>query len=301
MARPQLWTVVGVLLLFTLVSINFSVIYVFNLTQAYVDELRSVTTDKDQIKNSVMKWLTADHIDDLKGILSFSSKQIERVMMLDHEGVPHNFMLDVSSDGEYGYLAYHIARHHPRISKFVLDIGAYDGLLGSNSYNFFQAGWNGLVVEPHPKHFGNLKKNLARFVNKGQSIGFARVAMSDYDGEGQLHQFGDAEGMENSLKDVSIATNQALDGQTLAVQIRKVSTLCEEFNVPRKFGVLSIDAEGVGDKILKSFLDEGYRPTYVIYEWLGMPASSTQPLEKAGYRMLATIGFNQIWMSGEDE
>jgi hypothetical protein len=38
-----------------------------------------------------------------------------------------------------------------------------------------------------------------------------------------------------------------------------------------------------------------FRPDYVIYEWLGMPADSTRPLVEAGYEKVAKIGFNEIW------
>lgn len=65
-------------------------------------------------------------------------------------------------------------------------------------------------MEPHPDHFNSLKHNLNRFVNRGQRIGFARVAVSNFDGAGVLHQFGDAEGMENSLMDVSMESLKAM-------------------------------------------------------------------------------------------
>lgn len=79
------------------------------------------------------------------------------------------------------------------------------------------------------------------------------------------------------------------------MRVVKVDTLCNEFDIPKNFGILSIDAEGVGDKILAAFMKAGYRPSYVIYEWLGMPAESTEPLIAAGYTKVAKIGFNEIW------
>ena len=73
-----------------------------------------------------------------------------------------------------------------------------------------QNGWSGVVVEPHPGHFNSLRKNLERFVHRGQRIGFARVAVSDFDGDDTLHQFGDVQGMENSLKNISMDKLNAL-------------------------------------------------------------------------------------------
>lgn len=47
-------------------------------------------------------------------------------------------------------------------------------------------------------------------MERGQPVGFARVALSDYDGEGKLYVFGDNEGMENSLQRESMEQLQPL-------------------------------------------------------------------------------------------
>jgi|APSaa5957512622_1039677.scaffolds.fasta_scaffold11832_1 FkbM family methyltransferase len=38
----------------------------------------------------------------------------------------------------------------PKNDGFFLDIGAYDGVLGSNTYFFEQVGWSGICIEPNP-------------------------------------------------------------------------------------------------------------------------------------------------------
>ena len=52
-------------------------------------------------------------------------------------------------------------------APFVVDIGAFDGVIASNSHNLLQLGWSGLLVEPHPEHFQlavNSKRGLIRKV-----------------------------------------------------------------------------------------------------------------------------------------
>ena len=44
------------------------------------------------------------------------------------------------------------------------------------------------------------------------------------------------------------------DGYLTTVPSLTVPTFCQRYNVPLKFAVLSIDAEGVGDKVRKSLL-----------------------------------------------
>jgi hypothetical protein len=41
---------------------------------------------------------------------------------------------------------------------FYLDIGANDGISGSNTYIFEQIGWNGICIEPQPDVYKILKK-----------------------------------------------------------------------------------------------------------------------------------------------
>ena len=40
---------------------------------------------------------------------------------------------------------------------------------------------------------------------------------------------------------------------------REVARRCE---VPARFGVLSVDAEGVGDKVLHEWIDAGFQPQW---------------------------------------
>ena len=44
----------------------------------------------------------------------------------------------------------------------VVDMGAFDGLLGSNSYNLIRGGWSGLLVEGLPSTFIQLNETINR-------------------------------------------------------------------------------------------------------------------------------------------
>ena len=44
---------------------------------------------------------------------------------------------------------------------FFLDIGAHDGVTGSNTFFFEKLGWDGICLEPIPSVFDKLKKNCA--------------------------------------------------------------------------------------------------------------------------------------------
>jgi len=75
----------------------------------------------------------------LRGIAAFSAEGIE-------------FVQDFSRDGEQAIIEKFFGDF---IGRF-LDIGAYDGVTGSNSRALAMKGWSGLCVEPGPAQFAKL-------------------------------------------------------------------------------------------------------------------------------------------------
>ena len=69
----------------------------------------------------------------------------------------------------------------------------------------------------------------------------------------------------------------------------------------KRFGVLSIDAEGVGDKVLHAWIDGGYRPEMIVYEKMHNVERfdvTKAYLEGYGYKYLIKLGFNHIPIEG---
>ena len=62
-------------------------------------------------------------------------------------------------------------------NKFVVDLGAFDGKLSSNAYNFFQCGWDGLLVEASSANMKLTKQHTQQFLENGQNIKYEQVAV----------------------------------------------------------------------------------------------------------------------------
>jgi hypothetical protein len=82
----------------------------------------------------------------------------------------------------------------------------------------------------------------------------------------------DAVTMESSLTGQSALQQKRrreLGGsaQTISVPVLTVKSLAARCNVPLRFGILSIDAEGVGAIVLHQWIDAGFRPSYIIVCW----------------------------------
>ena len=71
--------------------------------------------------------------------------------------------IDVSSAGEAMYILERIQNldvNRTNWEKLIVDIGANDGLLSSNSYNFIRWGWSAILVEPQSYQLDFAKRNL---------------------------------------------------------------------------------------------------------------------------------------------
>jgi hypothetical protein len=81
-----------------------------------------------------------------KCVLTSLPQLIDRLVVHDHK-----LLVDYSDSGEFAFL-YHRMRSLNVLSdpknQLVVDVGANDGLLSSNSFNFVQLGWSAVLVDP---------------------------------------------------------------------------------------------------------------------------------------------------------
>lgn len=206
--------------------------------------------------------------------------------------------IDVSSSGETLYILERIKnleRNRTNWQKLVVDIGANDGLLSSNSYNFIRWGWSAILVEPQSYQLDLAKRNLQGYVNQhnDQYVYFVNAAISDYDGTAKFLFSPDIVAMESHVVSGNLRSKAVID-----VTCYSVRTFATKYEVPRDFGILSIDAEGLGSKILHQWIKLGYRPMYIIHESLHDPegiVDTSSKLHEAGYIYLTKLGWNHIF------
>ncbi|KAH3806089.1 uncharacterized protein LOC127835133 [Dreissena polymorpha] len=203
--------------------------------------------------------------------------------------------LDVSSSVEATFVMKQMQKYrHQPWQKLVVDIGANDGLMSSNSFNFIQRGWSAILVEPQKGQLEMAKKNLYGFTNQspGQKVTFVEGVISDHDGTETMLLSPDVVSMETR-----VIPNSGDSVLTITVNSYSVQTFAKKYDVPKYFGILSIDAEGLDVKILKQWMDLDFRPMYIIVEFLHQPNQDTgrESLEKLGYHRIGRIGFNHIY------
>jgi len=194
--------------------------------------------------------------------------------------VRENSMFNVDQDfsqyGEQQIILDFFSRQTRPYTRYCVDAGAYDGVVGSNSRALFLSGWAGLAIEPNPRAF----VRLARLYADRPEIKLVQMALSDQKRSAVPMKFsigpaGVAEedqwmyGQVSTLHDDfarSYEIEHAYRYVTELVEIDTLSNVMRANRVPRDLGFLSIDCEGEDLKIVKELDLNTYRPLLLCIE-----------------------------------
>jgi FkbM family methyltransferase len=136
---------------------------------------------------------------------------------------------------------------HPPKNRTFCDVGAFDGVEFSNTRILSESGWTGVLVEPDPSAFGDLKKNCS-----GLNHLLLNVAVGD------TTKRRDGVRLMIPAKDHMFATclpeeRQRLDFKKwseVPVPLMSLREVLNRFGRPVDF--LSVDAEGMDVEVLES-------------------------------------------------
>jgi FkbM family methyltransferase len=180
-------------------------------------------------------------------------------------------------------------------SRWVIDVGAHDGVDGSNSRGFILEGWKALLIEPLPAVFDQLRVNTAGFRN----VILEQCACAEIEGDATFHIGLDGpDGQTSSLceDEVWIANRS---GEDIKVQVQRLDSLLKKHNCPADFALLLVDAEGMDLEVLKSLDFSHYRPAVICTEiYQSNPLkekSKAEFLAAGGYRRRVRVGSDTIW------
>ena len=231
----------------------------------------------------------------------------ERLVTIDKNGdYSGRMVVDLSWDREFSLIAALLEKRTPKprdFEDFAVDLGAFDGKISSNSYNFFQLGWGGLLVEANSDSMQLTKDHTKQFLDLGQRLVYEQVAVVNKPlkpGEPkQMRLVQYANPTENALETMvrkkDWKTAKILDkAKWNVVDKVDIVALFKRNKVPLKFGLLSIDIEG-GDAtgMVCMVIANNYEPEYIIIE-----AGSTPPCFRksdAPYEFVTKRRYNRIW------
>ncbi len=212
--------------------------------------------------------------------------------------------IDFSQYGEQAHILRYF-EEHGSAPRFVIDLGAYDGEIGSNSRALIVQGWAGLLVEPDPRTFAR----LAILYAERPDVMCLRCAVSDTPGHLDM-QFttGPVDtSTEEAWKYAQVNTLETgMAGRVAAelgyqyvrhpVPVATLESVLDWVHAPREVGFLSIDCEGVDVKIVRSMDFSRCRPWLISVEC----DDSSRPmmdaaLRPAGYEEYARTQANTLF------
>jgi len=149
----------------------------------------------------------------------------------------------------------------------VVDVGAHDGYKWSNSWPLIDAGWTGLLVEPHPQYCNSIHE----LYKKNDKVTLVESAISNYEGSTELY---DGKSLTTIIKDFAEACNDVawarghISGKTFNVKVSTIDKVLEENNVKPNFEVFTLDIEGSEKEALEGFDILKWSPKMAIVETL---------------------------------
>lgn len=147
-------------------------------------------------------------------------------------------------------------RRFPPTNKFLVDVGAL-GRMYSNTWGFLSAGWKGILIDADPDRTEVIRKEFA-----GLDAEVIQVGVSDATGELEFHLHS-AIGHNSFLKDWYPQTKS---GKSVSVRVRPLADILRERHVSCDFDLLSVDTEGMDERIMKALLSSEYRPRVIVTE-----------------------------------
>jgi FkbM family methyltransferase len=165
---------------------------------------------------------------------------------------------------------------------FFVEVGANEPQHGSQSWQFEQAGWTGILVEPQPELAERLRQTRrARVVAAAcSSPGNVGAMMTLY-----------LSGPHSSLKP-ELAVAGVVPEATIEVPTRTLDDILAEAHAPAPLDFVSIDVETHELDVLRGFDIARWCPRLILIEDHVTSLATHRYLTRAGYRLIRRTGLN---------
>jgi FkbM family methyltransferase len=211
---------------------------------------------------------------------------------------------DFSQHGEQPLILAWLAQYG-EVPRYCVDAGAFDGITGSNTRALLLLGWSGLLIEPDPRTFAQLRKVYA----DRPDVRCLRRALSHRSGlrRMQLCQGPPGTPPETAWHYAQVNTFHRPFAETYVRDHRyqytsiwvRVTTLTKALHragAPKEIGFLSVDCEGEDLAVLSGLDLSQFRPHLLSVECDDntRPTFSTY-LGSRGYKYYASTVSNSLF------
>lgn len=197
-----------------------------------------------------------------------------------------------SQHGEDRWLERHF---RGRRDGFFVEVGAYDGVVLSNTFFLESIGWRGLLVEPNPEKAARCRENrpLAKvFECAAVAPGAGAEVTFDVVEGGEVYSTSSM-----SAEHGARLAGYGLQSRKILVAARTLDAILEDARLPR-VDYVSIDVEGGELEVLRGLDLDRWHPDVVMIE---VNERTRRPeirdvFTSSGYVYLRSIGINDVYV-----
>jgi FkbM family methyltransferase len=183
------------------------------------------------------------------------------------------------------------------VNGTYVDVGAQDAKVDSVTKWFYDCGWSGINIEPHPDYFAQLTRERPRDIN-------LQIAVADADGAAQFCFVRESGLSSLDMGAAVIAAKHGLASEVGTVRVRTLDSVLAEH--PRAdIHFLKIDVEGSEAKVIASIDLSKHRPWIILIEATEPASTATtwhcfeSVIVERGYQRVHFDGLN-VWYLREE-
>lgn len=146
-----------------------------------------------------------------------------------------------------------------------VEVGAANGIKGSNTLYFEQLGWDALCIEPNPKQFDSLaehRKNVAHYA-VSDSVGKMDLTIFDV---GEKNIMSSLTSLKPDERLVEAHEHIINNSYKVEVEVETLPNILEIAKYPTKIDFISVDTEGTELDVLKGFDFDRYDVSLFVVE-----------------------------------
>jgi FkbM family methyltransferase len=165
---------------------------------------------------------------------------------------------------------------------FFVEVGANAPQQGSQSWQFEQAGWTGVLVEPQPELAERLRQ-----MRRAHVVAAACSSPANAGKTMTLHVLGPHSSLNRELAVTGVVAESEIE-----VPIRTLDDILQEIGAPSPIDFVSIDVEGHEAEVLSGFDLERWRPRLLLLEDHVTALTAHRFVTRSGYCLIRRTGPN---------
>ena len=181
-------------------------------------------------------------------------------------------MTDYSQHGESSYLQ---TLFPPNYIGVAVEVGAYNGISGSNTYLFEKKGWKCMCIEPVPEEFEkckNVRQLSLQYAVSNENKEDVTFTVFTLTGNNKSA----ISGLVPDERLISSHNHLIQNKEEIKVKCKTLTSILDENNFPTNLDIVSIDTENTELDVLKGFdlnkynvkvfvIENNYNENFFIY------------------------------------